>query len=308
MIATVTMNPCIDKTVYLNGFTYGGTNLVASARHDTAGKGLNVSLALKSFGIDSTAISFEFTENPGAVQSLLAAAGITSILPQAAGALRTNLKIFEQDGHIMTELNERGTAPSSAALSAMRTAILRTAETAEILVLSGSLPPGVPETFYRDIMRATHRNGLRFVVDTGGNALRTALSANPYLIKPNVQELSTLLDRELLTLPDRICAAKEAVALGAELCCLSMDAEGALLVSKTETYFAPGLAVDVKSAQGAGDSMVAGFLDAHTKRLPLPDMLRHAVAAASATIMQDGTQIGTAADYQRLCREVRISQ
>ena len=306
MIVTVTMNPCIDKTVILDGFTYGGTNRVLSTRNDMAGKGLNVSMALKAYEIESMAISFEYNGNPGAVRTMLDSAGIPHILPAAAGGLRTNTKVFEQNARVMTELNEQGTPLSQAALADMRETILRAAADADFLVLSGSLPPQTPESFYREIIQKTVRRGLRCVLDSGRAAFCEALAAKPYLIKPNVFELEQLLGRTIETPEACVQAAREALSLGAEICCLSDGEKGAYIVSAKEAYFAEPLAVEVKSAQGAGDSMVAGLLDAMQRGLSLADMLKHGVAGASAKIVREGTQMGTVADYRKFCGDVRV--
>ena len=312
MITTVTMNPCIDKTIWVDGFAYGGTNRVVETRTDLAGKGLNVSMALKALGIRSTAVSFDFSEDAGAMGAMLEGMGIDAVLPKAIGALRTNLKVFERGARVMTELNEGGAAISAAALAEIEAEILRVAEVSSVLVLSGSLPPNVPATFYRDIMRTAARPGLRVFVDTSGEALREALTARPFAIKPNLEELERLAGRTLSTRRERIQAAREtlatgvAVESGAEICCLSLGAEGALIASQSQGYFAAALPVDVKSAQGAGDSMVAGMIAAVAEGKGVADMLRSAVASASATIVREGTRFGHLEDYERLRQMVQI--
>jgi len=308
MITTVTMNPCIDKTICVEGFAYGGTNRVVSTRTDAAGKGLNVSLALAGIGIHSKAISFSFSESAGVLERVLERGRIDAMLVPASGALRTNCKLFETGARVMTELNERGTAINAAALSAIRTAILRAAQSAVFLVLSGSLPPGVPDSFYRDIMREAARPFLRFAVDTSGNALKQALSAGPYIVKPNLDELEQFAERPLQTREEQLRAAREVLSRGAQVCCLSLGAQGAMLVTKTAALFAEALPVEVKSVQGAGDSMLAGLLTAAADDASAKEMLRRGVALASATIMHEGTQFGTLADYKRLLEQVRITQ
>jgi len=305
MIVTVTMNPCIDQTLVIDNFTYGGLNKVLSARRDAAGKGLNVSLALSEWGIASTAASFAFAEGGGIIGQALRKAGVEAILPKTEGRLRTNTKLFNRAGCVMTELNERGADVSAAALCEMREAICRAAKGATVLALCGSLPPNVPDTFYREIMTATARSGLRQIVDTDG-ALRLALEANPYLIKPNAFELEQLLGRTLPTREAILLGAREAIGLGASLCCVSLGADGAMLVSKDEAYFASALPVNIKSAQGAGDSMVAGFIRAMREGCGLPDMLRYAVAAASATILHEGTQPGASDDFEQFCGAIDV--
>jgi len=302
------MNPCIDKTICVEDFHYGETNRVLSTRADAAGKGLNVSLALAGIGIKSTAVSFEFSENPGIIARVLESAGVDAALVPAKGSLRTNCKLFDVNEKIMTELNERGAAVDAAALSAIRAVILERAKTSVFLALSGSLPPGVPDGFYRDVIREAARPFLRFAVDVGGNALRKALDARPYVIKPNLDELEQLTGRKLSTREEQHRAARETLAMGAESCCLSLGAEGAMLVTKDAAFFAEPLPVDVKSAQGAGDSMLAGVLSAAADGAGTEEMLRRGVALASATIMREGTRFGTLADYKRLLGQVRIRQ
>ena len=277
-----------------------------SARADAAGKGLNVSLALAGIGIKSAAVSFAFADSPGAVERRLSDAGVEAALIPARGALRTNCKLFETCEGVMTELNERGTALDAATLAAARAEILKRAKTSVFLVLSGSLPPGVPDGFYRDVMREAARPFLRFAADTGGNALRLALEARPFVIKPNLEELEQLAGCKLETREEQRRAARETLAMGAENCCLSLGKDGAMFVTKDGALYAEALPVAVKSAQGAGDSMLAGVLSAAADGGGAAEMLRRGVALASATVMREGTQFGTLADYKRLIEQVKI--
>jgi 6-phosphofructokinase 2 len=177
-----------------------------------------------------------------------------------------------------------------------------------LVVVSGSLPLGMPPAALADLARRCRSDGLRLVVDTSGEALQAALEAGVYLIKPSLRELSDLSGRVLADGAARLQACRDLIARGAvEIVALSLGAEGALLVTADKALFAKALPVEAVSTIGAGDSFLGGLLWALTNALPLAEALRYGAAAGAAALLSPGTRLSHPADVSRLAAEVRVT-
>ena len=175
-----------------------------------------------------------------------------------------------------------------------------------VLVLSGSLPRGVAPDLYARLARATPA-GCRVVLDTSGPALAAGIAAGPHLVKPNRNELAALTGAPVDDLADLVAAARRLVAdHGVGAVVVSLGAAGALACDATGGWLATAPPVRVRSAVGAGDSMVGGLVVALDRGDPLPDALRLGVAAGTAAVLTDGTQLCRAADVARLRPTVTV--
>lgn len=304
-ILTVTLNPCIDQTLTIASFTHGGMNRVTNARRDVAGKGINVSVALKGLGIDSQCAGINFNENGKLIEDYLDGLGIGYDFVDVPGAVRTNTKLFETETRIMTEINQPGAYTGPEALDTLLTKII-SAE-ADIIILSGSRPQGVEADIYRRILEASHAKA---VLDTEGEALRNALDGphKPFLIKPNLFELESAFGVALRTKTEtaQFCHTLIQEHPGLALVCVSMGGDGAMLIDREKACFAPALDIPVRGVQGAGDSMVAGMVYGLLKDTDTPDLLRMAVAAASASVVREGTLLCDLDGFNQMLARTKI--
>ncbi len=305
MIATVTANPCIDKTVTVEKFDLYTMNRVEVLRLDPSGKGINVSKVLKAFGAESICTGFDFSNDTSLLAADLEEAGIGHDFITLPGELRLCTKIFDQSRKHTIEVNERGEHVTEADGKRLIEKIQEVAKRCAFLTLSGSLPRGLSTDFYAQCVAAVRAVAphCRMVVDCEGELLLQALEKAPYFIKPNVHEFEKTfacridsvaeLDGKVQTLFERY---------GVEMICVSLGGEGAYLATREEAYHAMPAKVEVRSLQGAGDAMVAGLCMALEKGLPLADVLRYGVAASGATIATDGTLPGERAHFEQLLK------
>jgi 1-phosphofructokinase family hexose kinase len=213
--------------------------------------------------------------------------------------------IYERADSRRTRLYLPGARVDAAMIESLRTRLDGVAE-GSIVVLAGSVPPGLPLTIYRDLLRALGKRGVRCIVDTSGEALGAALEAHPYLVKPNVEEASELLARPLLTDDAVLGAAEELRALGAAQVVVSQGADGAIALNGEGAWKGTAPAIARQSTVGSGDSMVAGLAMALDDALPLCDALRLGCAAGAATAMVSGTQLCRAADVYATLPRIAI--
>lgn len=305
MIVTLTANPSLDRSVMLDGALLPGEVQTArSVREDAGGKGINVTRVLQGSGARSQAVLPLDAADPFA--AVLRAAHVPSIAVPLQGTARANLTIADPDG-VTTKINLPGVLRTASDGAALIDAVVTACTGAEWLVLAGSLPPGLPVTFYVDVIRAVraaHDPAPRIAVDTSGAALRAVVDAGaPDLIKPNDEELAELADVTLDAslgaeeLPDAVAAiAASIVPAKVREAFITLGAAGAVLATADGAWHGTPPPTRVRSTVGAGDSSLAGFLLAETNGGGPEDCLRSGIRYGSAAAALPGTQAPTPED------------
>lgn len=306
MILTLTLNPCIDKTIYLDQLEVGSYNRVKSTREDLAGKGLNVSIVLNNLGEDTLCTGFNFKSNCHLLNHLLDSHHVKHEFVLSEGAIRTNVKLFDLSCQVMTEVNEAGPFVPETSTEQLLEYIENALSHTDILVMSGSIPPGVPTDIYQRLIRTANQKQVKTVLDAAGEPLFLGLKEKPYLIKPNTLEFEQAFQKEIESGMDMLEIAQQVVNNGIPYLCLSMGADGAMLIDKEHAYRAKALPLVPKGLTGAGDSMVAGMCYAIQKELGSEDILRYAMASAGGSIRQEGTLLATQKDIEELLPLVEI--
>ena len=307
MIVTVTPNPSTDRTVTLSSaLTRGAVHRVSSVSSEPGGKGVNVARALTLAGVDAIAVLPAAAADP--FLTLLSGADVPAAPVAVRGTVRTNLAITEPDG-TTTKLNEPGARLDAAELDALTAAVLDRAATASWVVLSGSLPPGVPDGWYADVVARLRGLDCRVAVDTSDAPL-AALAAGfdraaPDLIKPNSEELAGLSGRSAEELESSvqhgdpapvIVAARELIGRGVGAVLATLGAAGAVLVDADGAWIAAPPPITPRSTVGAGDSSLAGFLRADVVGCDAADRLRMAVGYGSAAAALPGSALPSPAE------------
>lgn len=294
--------------ITIDGFEYGGLNRVQASRYDAGGKGLNVAVAVSALGQEAECVGFMYKDSARLFETRLLKSGTAYDFIWCDGSARTNLKVFDRARGVVTEFNESGRPVSALDLERMTELIVHRAGRARCLVLSGSMPPGCPEDYYAQLLRAVEGKGCRCVLDADGAALRAGIEAQPWMIKPNRAELENLAGRPLKDVAAVRDAAREIVKRGVRVVAVSLGAEGALIVGENEAYRAAALKVPVRSTVGAGDAMVAGLSVGFAADATLRDAFCMGVAAASAMCMTEGSEALSRADYMPLVSSVQLER
>lgn len=304
MIATVTLNPAIDKSVTVRGFAVGKTNRGEVDRIDAGGKGINVARALKRLGSEVCALGLVAGNNGRFILDALRAEQIPAVFVQVPGETRVNLKIHDPEKGTETELNEPGFRVGAEHLEELRRKVEAHAPDCQVMVFSGSLPPNVPLEIFADLIRIAKARGVKCFLDTAGPALKHGLAAGPYLIKPNRWEVEEILKCALTDRRALVEAARVLISMGSEQVVISLGAEGAVGVAGRDALFAAPLAAKVRSSVGAGDTMVAAMAHAAVIGLPFRKAFRLAVAASAATVAMEGTKVADTATVRQLLPQV----
>ena len=306
MVVCVCMNPSFDRTLETDVLVPGALNRVSRSRTDPGGKGVNVAAMLTRLGDEALCIGLAGEDGADRLSELLSAGSIPHRFQKVPGAVRVNTKVISRVDGRVTEINEPGPVVGEEQLKDFFRMAHETCCGADFAVLSGSLPPGCPQDAYGRLIDAIAP--VPCALDTGGELLRRSIGAKPFLVKPNLPELREAFGLPLREVPEIIRAARSLTDGGAALVCVSMGAEGALLVSARKAWLAPPLPVKVRSAVGAGDAMLAGLIHGWLHSGDPEEAFRHGVAAGTAGVMSDGTQPASAADYRSLLLRVSVME
>lgn len=291
MIYTLTLNPAIDKAVYLDSLHIDAVNRVSYTKLNAGGKGINISRALRQMQVDSVAFAFTGGQDGAKLQELSQKDGVALACVETAAPTRENVKIIDVLSRTFTDLNEAGGPVTLGETTELLDRLMSAVRPGDIVALSGSVPAGIPKKIYQDITNRCHALGVKVVADCDGEALSHCIAALPDVIKPNNFELSELLKRPL---PDRdalIEGAQELVHLGIGAVLITLGGDGALSVSKEGVFHAAGIKVPVLSTVGAGDTFLAGYIKAMTLGENAARSLARAMSASTAKVQFEGTDM-----------------
>lgn len=283
MIYTITVNPSIDYIVRLPQLTLGQVNRMQYDAKLPGGKGINVSRILNQLTVKNTAWGFlgGFTGN--IVQQKLTTEQLTTDFTPITADTRINVKIKAAEE---TEINGQGPEITAAAQKAFK-AKFKQLKPGDIVVMSGSLPPALPESFYRDLIPLIQAHQAEFVIDTTGQALLDTLSAHPLVVKPNQHELAALFNVNLDHDAAIVKYGRKLLKMGAKHVLVSMAGAGAFLITPQQVYKSTAPKGKVINSVGAGDSMIAGFVGTFSQTQDPLKSFATGLACGSATAFSE---------------------
>lgn len=291
MIKTVTLNPAVDKTIEIDDFKVGEVNRISSIRLDAGGKGINVSKTIKALGGSSIATGFLAGRNGAYIKDCLERMQVSNEFLSVSGEIRTNLKVVDRRNRTNTDINEPGLIEvTEEDLCRLEDMIFSDMCKEDILVLSGSVPSNVQADRYRKWTERANETGIKVLLDADRDLLEEGIKAMPYLVKPNIAELETLLSRKLNDRNEIVHAGRSLLDLGIHTVVISLGAGGAFFLNREHTIFTEGLKTEVKSTVGAGDAMVAALAYAIDRGDPFEKTVALSVAAGTAAVASEGSQ------------------
>jgi 6-phosphofructokinase 2 len=298
-IVTLTLNPAIDKSTSTGQMIPEQKLRCAPLRVDAGGGGINVSKGIRKLGGTSVAVFPAGGANGRLLNELLEKAGITTAPHYVEGETRENFSVTETSSNAQY----RFTLPGAPIIPKEAQACLDIIATQkpDYLVVSGSLPPGLPETYFEEVAVFSKNIGARLILDTSGAALQAAADEGVYLLKPNLVELSALAGVPNLEMNQVDDAALDIIHKGmCEVVVVSLGPQGALLVTGEGFEHIPAPIVKKQSTVGAGDSMVAGMTFALSQGKTFREMVQFGVACGSAATMNQGTELFHPSDVEKL--------
>jgi 1-phosphofructokinase len=299
MIYTITFNPSLDYIASCEDFRLGETNRVSKEIIFPGGKGINVSIVLSNFGMDTTALGFLAGFTGEEIKRLIVEKGIRNeMIPIDHGFSRINIKLRSKEE---SELNGMGPAIDDEAIRELYEKLDELTDK-DILCLAGSIPSSMPSTMYSDIMKHLQGRGIRIVVDATRDLLMNVLEYKPFLIKPNNHEIGELFNVKLTTRDEVVPYARKLQEMGAVNVLVSMAGEGAVLIDENgNVYQSEAPKGKVVNSVGAGDSMVAGFIYGYLKYQDYEQAFRYGLATGSASAFSE--ELATIDEVRELYKE-----
>lgn len=302
MIYTITLNPSIDYVIEVSRLTIGNVNRMERDFKFPGGKGINVSRILQRIDSASTALGFIGGFTGTFIEDCLKKEMVPHQFTSIEADTRINVKLRAETE---TEINSLGPIIRSNEIAELKQ-ILNQINDNDIVVLSGSTPPGLPSDFYHELIQITKEKNAEFIIDTTGKTLLDALAYHPLLIKPNKDELAELYNTTFTSIEHVIPYGQKLLHAGAQHVIISMAGDGALFFTAAGTYQSNVINRPVKNSVGAGDSMIAGFIGNFVTSQDPVEAFKWGVACGSATAFSD--DLATTALINEILPEVKITQ
>lgn len=305
MIVTLTLNPAIDRIVSVDRLAFEDRAYINSTRESAGGRGINSSYVIHSFGAETLAVLPSGGASGKRLETYLRAFGYRVAVVPIANEIRTNLTITDRQG-LTVNLNEKGPELTETEVERIERVVRRALAGASWLMICGSLPPGVPTSFYARLVDIARQKKVKTLLRAGGDALREGIEARPTVAAPNQPEAERLLGRMLLTRTHYFEAANRLRSMGPESVVISLGSRGAVGAFSSGLLEALPPRVDAVSPIGAGDALTAAYVWSMGRKSNAADALRWAVAAGTASARLPGMSFASLPQTREIYRQVEV--
>jgi 1-phosphofructokinase family hexose kinase len=305
LIVTLTINPAIDRIFSIDRLAFEDRAYINSIRESAGGRGINASCVIHAFGGETMPVLISGGSSGKRLEGLLKSKGMRFTLVPVKNAIRTNLTITDKHG-LTVNLNEAGPTLKKTDVARVEQAVRETLDHASWLMICGSIPPGVPSTFYGRLIAMARAKKVKTLLHTNGEALRHGIEERPTVVTPNHQEAERLLGRTLLTRTHYLEAAERIRTMGAEQVVLSLGSRGAVGAFKDGLIEALPPRIDAVCPIGAGDALSAAYTWSMERKKNGPESLRWGVAAGTASARLPGMNFASLEQTQDMFRQVEL--
>lgn len=307
MITILTFNPSIDRMYRVNSIGIGKVQRVISANSTAGGKGLNVTKVCKILGEEPLAMGFLGGFNGEYIKNELKKLEIKNKFTNINQETRNCLNIIEDDS-TSTEFLEKGPFIDAEDLIHFEADLEDVLEETKILVASGSYCQNMPLDYYKVIGDICKKYNIKFILDTSGEALKVALESNPYLIKPNTDEIKQLLNINVESKEEIISAGMKLLEMGAQNVCISLGKDGMVYLSNDEIYEVTVPKIEAVNTVGSGDSTIAGFSVGILRNYEIIDLLKLANACGISNAMNIETGFVKLEEIEKYSKQVQVKK
>jgi 1-phosphofructokinase family hexose kinase len=311
LIVTVTLNAALDRSLTVPTLQLGQRHRASEVLTLAGGKGINVARALKRLEVPVVATGLAGGRTGTRIVEELTGEAILNDFVRISGESRTSTLVVDPTSGTQTEINEWGPKITDGELEILMDKLRYLARGADAVVLAGSLPRGVADTFYAEATRELARRGVHVAIDAEGEALRLGLDAEPWLVAPNQHEAEQLVGQELDDEEDFVMALETIAELGARNVLVTLESGCFALVREdrqVRRYRADAPHLEPVSVVGAGDALLAQWLAAVLASAPPEEALRIAVAAGSASVLDVGAGRFDPSEARRLVAAVEVRE
>lgn len=313
-IRVIGPNPAMDRTEEIEHFQPHEVNRAYASSPRAGGKSFIVARALRRLGHQVALYGFLGGLTGQYLRAESDKLGIQDRHTTVAGDTRINSILVDRRTGRATVVNEPGPAVSADDVHRLLDALRADLQPADIVVLTGSLPPGAPLALYAELIELARARGARTIVDADGAVLSLAAEARPWAIKCNLLEFRTISDHapaQIGTDDERdalLRAMSDVVASGVDLVIVTLGGDGLMAATATHGFHVSAPQVLAKNPTGSGDTFLAAFVAACAEDTPLAGALRHGAAAASLNAAVLVPDIGADPQLDALIADVVIQR
>lgn len=304
MILTVTPNPSVDKVFKVRGFAPGSLNRIEDTFTQPGGKGVNIAFMLRALGHEITATGF-VGDGPGRfIQHSLRDAGITTAFAHLNDKTRTNYALFDTEAGTLTQLRSTGPHVNLSDIATLRSTYERLLGQADMVVIAGSLPPGLEPSVCAELVRIATSRGVRVALNVREDTLTASLPARPFLAEPDLRDLTNYGTYDVTEREGRVGLARH-LAQSAQIAVV--NAEGEMLCTSGDE----GLTIRIPTCRLLGgirldDALMAGIIDAAINGGTLEEIAREGVAAALAAAASPSGQFASREELTECLDRVEV--
>ena len=304
-IYTITLNPAYDVHAYAEHFAPFHENLAAVTSREAGGKGVNLSRALQNGGTENTAVVVLGQDNCAEFKAELQAAGLQTILLEKPGRIRENLTLHCAD-QPETRISFSGFPADDSLLDEVAALLEVDADT--VITFTGRVASGMSMDRVKAFLKSLQAKGAKIVLDSKSFSMEDIFEVQPWLIKPNQEEISEYLGCQISTIEEAIEKAQVFADHNITNVMVSLGEQGALLLHNGSCYRATPPVINAISTIGAGDSSLAGFIAAAKKGENPALCLQNAVTYGTAACLTEGSLPPTAEDIATIYSQVQLKQ
>lgn len=287
MILTITLNPAVDISYRLDSLVNNGVNRCSDVIKTAGGKGLNATRVISLAKEDVCATGLLGGSNGQFIVDRLNKSNIKNDFMKIEGETRNCIAVLHEDNQ--TEILEPGPSISVDEKNNFIKKYEELVQDSDIVLASGSVPKDLGHDFYKVLIEICNRYNKKFLLDTSGNSLSSALVATPYLIKPNKDEITQLLQREVRSEEDVLNALIELNKYSIPYIIVSLGADGAMALCNKKVYRVTPHKIKAVNPVGSGDSTIAGFAIAIQRKFETQDLLRYGCTLGTLNALEQQT-------------------
>jgi 1-phosphofructokinase family hexose kinase len=309
-VITICLNTAIDNIVEIENFECGIVTNSKYSKYYPSGKAINTARTIASYGENVLALGFVGEAELPFFKSLNSR-NLHISLKKAIGRTRTNITLIDKNHELIIHVRGSGYKLTKNELLEIMTELSLVASQDDIVVISGSIPPGLPLSSFKQIILHCKKLGLKVILDSSGKFLKNAISALPYVLKPNMEELKELFGMNISSESEIVSATKQLNNLGIELVFVSNGSEGVILTKRNqEGYWKANVKLeDVKykgEEIGCGDAMVGGISIGLKNNYDIDSLLRIAVSCGAANLLKEGPGVCNKMDISKFFKNVSV--
>lgn len=306
MIVTVTLNTAIDRTYFIQDFVWNQTIRATKSALGMGGRATDASWILGELGYENCVMGFAAGTVGRQMEKMLNDRGCSTDLVWVKGETRTAIIVISESGKGQSTLISGGLEIESKDVEDFQKKYTERLQKANCIVIGGSVPQGLDSTIYTELIKEARQANLPVVFDASGPGLKAGLEGHPTIVKPNIDEISYLVNRKVSTLSEAYQAGLELKSKYGTDFIVTLGSEGALAILSDQSYFIPALNIPVVSTAGAGDGVLAGVSTALATGRPIEEGLRLGFSAAAAVCLTPATADCRREDVERLQSQIQL--